>query len=124
MENIKSDYATFMHFTPEKLQNSDIDMASPQINSNDMSPSKAELGDPISPSYEDSKEPWSDKEELLMLLSHKKYKNKWNDVAQALNGRSNNSIKNRFYSIFRKIKNKIKKSDCSYGTRFARAEGV
>lgn len=63
-----------------------------------------------------AKQPWTDKEELEMLIAHQKHQNKWSDVAQALNGRSNNTIKNRFYSIFRKVKNKIKRKEFTYGT--------
>ena len=64
-----------------------------------------------------SKEPWTDQEELEMLIAHQKHQNKWSDVAQALKGRSNNTIKNRFYSIFRKVKNKIKRRDLAYGSK-------
>lgn len=66
----------------------------------------------------DSKEPWTEQEELEMLITHQKYQNKWSSIAQEIKGRSNNSIKNRFYSIFRKIRNKIKKLDFNYTTRF------
>jgi len=59
----------------------------------------------------DSKTPWTEQEELRMLLIHQKHQNKWSNIAQELNGRSNNSIKNRFYSIFRKVKNKVLKLD-------------
>lgn len=72
----------------------------------------------------DSKEPWTEREELEMLITHQKYQNKWSNVAQMLNGRSNNSIKNRFYSIFRKIKNKIKKHDINYSSRFELLEAI
>ena len=66
----------------------------------------------------ESKEPWSEKEELEMLIAHQKHQNKWSDMAQALKGRSNNSIKNRFYSIFRKVKNRIIKSDYKHDSKF------
>lgn len=66
----------------------------------------------------DSKEPWTEREELEMLITHQKHQNKWSIIAQEIKGRSNNNIKNRFYSIFRKIKNKIKKLDFSYTTHF------
>lgn len=52
-----------------------------------------------------------------MFIAHQKYQNRWSDVAQALGGRSNNLIKNRFYSIFRKIKNKIKRGDFTYESK-------
>lgn len=61
-----------------------------------------------------AKEPWTDQEELNLILAHKEHKNRWSDVAEALKGRSNNNIKNRFYSIFRKTKAKILKEDYSY----------
>jgi len=64
-----------------------------------------------------SKQPWTDQEELEMLIAHQKHQNKWSDVAAALKGRSNNTIKNRFYSIFRKVKNKIKRRDLTYGSK-------
>ncbi len=64
-----------------------------------------------------SKQPWSDKEELEMLIAHQKYQNKWSDVAGALTGRSNNTIKNRFYSIFRKVKNKVKRREFTYNSK-------
>ncbi len=64
-----------------------------------------------------SKQPWSDQEELEMLIAHQKHQNKWSDVAQALSGRSNNTIKNRFYSIFRKVKNKIKRREFTYNSK-------
>lgn len=59
----------------------------------------------------DCRKPWTDQEELKMLVVHHKYQNKWSSMALELGGRSNNSIKNRFYSIFRKVKNKILKQD-------------
>jgi hypothetical protein len=61
-----------------------------------------------------AKEPWTDQEELNLILAHKEHKNRWSDVAEALKGRTNNNIKNRFYSIFRKVKAKILKDDFSY----------
>ena len=64
-----------------------------------------------------SKQPWTDQEELEMLIAHQKCQNKWSDVAMALNGRSNNTIKNRFYSIFRKVKNKIKRKEYTYSSK-------
>ncbi len=61
-----------------------------------------------------SKKAWSEQDELGMLVAHKQHKNRWADVSEALKGRSNNTIKNKFYSVFRKIRGKILKSDCSY----------
>jgi len=64
-----------------------------------------------------AKEPWSEQEELNMILAHKKYKNRWSDMAESLKGRNNNTIKNKFYSVFRKIKGKIQKNDFSYDSK-------
>jgi len=64
--------------------------------------------------YHDSKEAWTDKEELEMFIAHEKYQNKWSNIAWVLGKRSNNTIKNRFYSIFRKVKNKVLKHDLRY----------
>lgn len=64
-----------------------------------------------------SKQPWTDQEELEMLIAHQKHQNKWSDVSQALHGRSNNTVKNRFYSVFRKVKNKIKRRELNYGSK-------
>lgn len=68
-------------------------------------------------SAENAKEPWSEKEEFLMILAHKQHKNHWAVIAESLKGRNNNSIKNRFYSIFRRVKNKIMKNDHSYTSK-------
>ena len=68
---------------------------------------------PIS-SISESKEPWTEQEELKMIIVHNKYKNKWAEISAALKGRTNNTIKNKFYSIFRRIKGKIQKKDYTY----------
>lgn len=68
--------------------------------------------------YTDSKASWTEHEELQMLIAHKRHQNKWSNMAQDLNGRNNNSIKNRFYSIFRKVKNKILKQDLNHESKF------
>jgi len=67
--------------------------------------------------FYDSKESWTDREGVRLIMAHKEYKNKWAAIATALKGRSNNSIKNRFYSIFRKIKNKILRNDYKYNSK-------
>ena len=54
---------------------------------------------------------WSDKERFLLLVSHRKYKNRWSEIAQVLHKQSRNLIKNRFYTLFRKIRNKVKNDD-------------
>lgn len=56
------------------------------------------------------KHPWTE-QELDMLIGYRKYQDKWSSILQALNKRDNNTIKNRFYSILRKIINKIKRRD-------------
>ena len=61
--------------------------------------------------------PWAKQEEATLIMSHMKYKNRWCDIVGTLKGRHNNMIKNRFYSIFRKVKNKIKNSDFSYTSK-------
>lgn len=68
---------------------------------------------PIS-SADESKEPWTEQEELKMIIAHNKHKNKWAKVSAALKGRTNNTVKNKFYSIFRRIKGKIQKTDYTY----------
>lgn len=68
-------------------------------------------------SAENAKEPWSEKEEFLMILAHKHQKNHWANIAESLKGRNNNSIKNRFYSIFRRIKNKLIKNDHGFSSK-------
>ncbi len=64
-----------------------------------------------------SHSPWTKQEEAVLILSHMKFKNRWCDIANALKGRHNNMIKNRFYSIFRKVKNKIKNGDFAFRTK-------
>eukprot|EP00826_Nyctotherus_ovalis_P053803 TRINITY_DN7020_c0_g1_i7.p1 TRINITY_DN7020_c0_g1~~TRINITY_DN7020_c0_g1_i7.p1 ORF type:complete len:351 (+),score=62.10 TRINITY_DN7020_c0_g1_i7:222-1274(+) len=57
--------------------------------------------------------PWSKDEEAVLLIAHMDYGNKWCEIATRFNGRHNNMIKNRFYSVLRKVKNKIRNSDYS-----------
>ncbi len=61
--------------------------------------------------------PWTKQEEATLILSHMKFKNRWCDIVSTLKGRHNNMIKNRFYSIFRKVKNKVKNNDFSYSSK-------
>ena len=61
--------------------------------------------------------PWTRQEEAALILYHMKLKNRWADIACKFSGRNNNTVKNRFYSIFRKIKNKTKNNDFSYSSR-------
>lgn len=64
-----------------------------------------------------SKHQWSEREEVDLLLAHQKFKNSWSEISCALKGRNNNSIKNRFYTIFRKVRNKIRKGDFTYTSK-------
>lgn len=57
------------------------------------------------------KQLWSDRERYLLLIAHQKYKNRWSEVARMLNKSSRNLIKNRFYTLFRKIRNRVKNDD-------------
>lgn len=66
---------------------------------------------------ESAKKAWTEEDELSMIVAHKKYKNRWADISESLKGRSNNTIKNKFYSVFRKIRGKIAKSDCTYTSK-------
>jgi len=60
-----------------------------------------------------AKHQWTAREEAQLLLAHREHKNSWSEISKALSGKSSNSIKNRFYTIFRKVKNKIKNCDYS-----------
>lgn len=55
--------------------------------------------------------PWSDEDRLALLVAHKKHRNKWSVISGNMIKRSSNKIKNRFYSLFRKVINRIKRSD-------------
>jgi len=57
--------------------------------------------------------PWSKCEEAELIMAHMEYGNRWCDIATRFKGRHNNMIKNRFYSILRKVKNKIRTNDFS-----------
>jgi hypothetical protein len=67
---------------------------------------------------------WSEQEELEMLIAHQNHRNNWSNIALEIRGRSNNSIKNRFYSIFRKVRNKIKRRDLVHNSKLEVAETV
>ena len=84
---------------------------------------KAQNSEDVSKNYKytnngDSKRPWTREEDLQLLIAHQKHHNNWNNVAQTIVGRSNNSVKNRFYSIFRRVNNRIKKMDFAYLSKF------
>jgi len=61
--------------------------------------------------YNSKRHPWDEADRANLLLAHKKYKNRWSEIATLLKKRSNNRIKNRFYSLFRKTINKIRRKD-------------
>eukprot|EP00826_Nyctotherus_ovalis_P040110 TRINITY_DN3911_c0_g1_i13.p1 TRINITY_DN3911_c0_g1~~TRINITY_DN3911_c0_g1_i13.p1 ORF type:complete len:313 (+),score=67.49 TRINITY_DN3911_c0_g1_i13:236-1174(+) len=70
------------------------------------------------------KHPWTEQEELDILIGYRRYQNKWSSISQALNKRDNNTIKNRFYSILRKIINKIKRNDLSCNSKLELLEAL
>lgn len=63
---------------------------------------------------ENDRKEWTEEDELRMIIAHKKYKNRWASISECLKGRSNNTIKNKFYSVFRKVRGKILKCDCTH----------
>eukprot|EP00826_Nyctotherus_ovalis_P042195 TRINITY_DN4313_c0_g1_i9.p1 TRINITY_DN4313_c0_g1~~TRINITY_DN4313_c0_g1_i9.p1 ORF type:complete len:382 (-),score=58.65 TRINITY_DN4313_c0_g1_i9:96-1241(-) len=64
------------------------------------------------------KNQWTEKEEVELLLAHRIHKNSWANISTELHGRPSNSIKNRFYTIFRKVRNKVKKEDYSFESEY------
>lgn len=64
------------------------------------------------------KNQWTEKEEAELLLAHRMHKNSWANISTELHGRPSNSIKNRFYTIFRKVRNKVKKEDYSFESEY------
>eukprot|EP00826_Nyctotherus_ovalis_P032489 TRINITY_DN2618_c0_g2_i11.p1 TRINITY_DN2618_c0_g2~~TRINITY_DN2618_c0_g2_i11.p1 ORF type:complete len:290 (+),score=48.32 TRINITY_DN2618_c0_g2_i11:96-965(+) len=65
---------------------------------------------------------WSKEEEARLILLHMKYKNNWCAIASQFKKRHNDMIKNRFYSIFRRVKNKVRNFDLSYQTEIELCE--
>ena len=49
-----------------------------------------------------NKSPWSEEEEMLLLMLHHKYGNKWSLISQVLTGRTDNTIKNHWNSAMKK----------------------
>lgn len=64
-----------------------------------------------------TKKDWSVQDELRMIIAHKEHKNHWSNISEFVRGKNNNTIKNKFYSVFRKIRGKVMKSDYSYNSR-------
>ena len=59
-------------------------------------------------------EPWTTLEEAKLLLLYIKHKNDWASISDNMPNRHNNMAKNHFYSMFRKIKNRINSKDFDY----------
>lgn len=62
-------------------------------------------------SRNEKKQLWTNRERYLLLIAHKKHKNRWSEIARMLHKTSRNLIKNRFYTLFRKITNRVKNND-------------
>jgi hypothetical protein len=58
---------------------------------------------------------WTKEEEALLMLYHMKHKNNWRAISNVFKKRHNDMVKNRFYSIFRRVKNKLRNFDLSHG---------
>lgn len=50
---------------------------------------------------------WSDKEEALLVESHKKLGNSWSEIAKCIPGRSDNNVKNHWNSTLRRVSRPI-----------------
>lgn len=53
------------------------------------------------------REPWNDRDRYMLLVAHQRYKNRWAEVALMIHKQSRNLVKNKFYTLFRKVRNRI-----------------
>lgn len=51
------------------------------------------------------------------MIAHRTYKNQWAKISDSLKGRSSNMVKNKFYSIFRKVKSKIRNGELDFSSK-------
>ncbi|CDW82128.1 myb-like dna-binding domain containing protein [Stylonychia lemnae] len=66
------------------------------------------------------REPWSPKEDLLLLEKQKQIGNQWAQIAKEIPGRTENQVKNRFNSMLKKIREeKTFKSEVKAGVQEA-----
>ncbi len=50
------------------------------------------------------REPWTPKEDLLLLETHQRIGNQWAQIAKDICGRTENQVKNRFNSMLKRIR--------------------
>mmetsp|Transcript_258 Transcript_258/g.332 ORF Transcript_258/g.332 Transcript_258/m.332 type:complete len:303 (-) Transcript_258:219-1127(-) len=61
-----------------------------------------------------NKDPWSEREDTLLVESHRSYGNKWAEIAKILEGRTDNAIKNRWNSTIQRRIPKLKNGRLDY----------